>query len=298
MAHNRTISLDFNTEDTLLQVVPRSPVLSSYKAGWNNICVECHRQPPYEMPSISHAQHVVAIFHPQQPFTAERTLDGRLRSEQVMDGDILVVPAEASHSSSWNGELEATLLILDPAYIANIIPDSIEPDRVDFVPHFAQSDPLLYGIGLTLKKELESGSFHSNLYVDSLCNALSMHLLYNYASREPKIKQYEGGLSRGQLNRTLEYINDHLEREIKLNDLAKLIGMSQYYFSRLFKQSMGIAPYEYVIQQRVERAKQLLKQRDVTILDVATQCGFTHSSHLARHFKRIVGVAPQIFQKH
>ncbi|WP_026098569.1 helix-turn-helix domain-containing protein [Kamptonema formosum] len=65
----------------------------------------------------------------------------------------------------------------------------------------------------------------------------------------------------------------HLDQELALPDMAEVAGMSQYYFCRLFSQSMGVAPYQYVIQQRVERAKGLLKERRLPLADVALACG-------------------------
>jgi AraC family transcriptional regulator len=91
----------------------------------------------------------------------------------------------------------------------------------------------------------------------------------------------------------MDYINDYLERELSLNELAAIAQMSQCHFCRAFRQSTGRSPHQYLIQQRVERAKQLLKQGAMTIAEVAIACGFTHQSHLQRHFKRLTGMTPK-----
>ncbi len=155
----------------------------------------------------------------------------------------------------------------------------------------------MHQIGLTFKKELELGTFHGSLYINALFNALAIHLIHKYGSKKVNIKQYFDGLSKVRLDRVLEFIDENLETQIKLIDLALIVGINQYYFSRLFKKSMGVPPYKYVTEQRINKAKQLLKQTDLNVLDIAIACGFTDSSHLARHFKRLVGVSPQVFRK-
>lgn len=298
MANNNLIYLNHKDKNASLKVTLNAPMLSSYREGWQNICLECHSQPAHENPSYISACQKLAIFHsPKKPIANERRLDGLLQQKQIIDNDIMIVPAEVTSSGVWHDEIKATLIILEPTYISNLVPEAINPDRVELIPQFPRSDPLVVQIGLALKQELELGSFHGNFYIEALSNALGMHLIYKYGSKKLKIKEYSDGLSNQQLAPVLEYIHEHLAEEIKLVDLAAIVGMSQYYFSRFFKKSMGISPYQYVIQQRINKAKLLFQQTDLSIFEVAIQCGFSHSSHLARHFKRLEGVSPQVFRK-
>lgn len=104
------------------------------------------------------------------------------------------------------------------------------------------------------------------------------------------------GLPPSKLQKVLNYIHAHLNQELSLDMLAGEAGMTTYYFARLFKQSTGTSAHQYVIRQRIERAKQLLQQSNLSIADIATACGFANPSHLALHFKRIVGVSPKRFR--
>jgi AraC family transcriptional regulator len=119
--------------------------------------------------------------------------------------------------------------------------------------------------------------------------------LHNYSSRKHILRDYADGLPKYKLRRAIEYINEHLAENITLNAIASELGMSQYYFASLFKRSLGITVYQYVIQCRIERAKQLLKQKKIAIADIGTQVGFVDQSHFTRYFKRIVGVTPKGF---
>ncbi|MBW4471338.1 MAG: response regulator transcription factor [Stenomitos rutilans HA7619-LM2] len=106
----------------------------------------------------------------------------------------------------------------------------------------------------------------------------------------------QSGLPSTKLQVIFRYIQAHLSQDLSLETLASEVGMTTDYFARLFKQSTGKSVHQYVIHQRVERAKQLLRQSDQAIAGIAIECGFANPSHLALHFKRIVGVAPKQFR--
>jgi len=138
-------------------------------------------------------------------------------------------------------------------------------------------------------------SLHNWDAPDSAATFLAIHLLKQYAIRKPKCQKHFDGLSVSQLRRVTDYINAHLSESIRLDTLSTHLGMSRYYFCRLFKQSTGFSPYQYIIRCRVERAKRLLKQGGLSLTEVALACGFSHQSHLHRHFKRLVGITPKSF---
>ena len=109
----------------------------------------------------------------------------------------------------------------------------------------------------------------------------------------PTIEFKNRGLTHTQLQQAIDYIHAHLDRDLSLIELASVINISPTYFASLFKQTMGISPHQYVIQQRVERAKSMLSKTDLTIADIAFQTGFSSQSHLNQQFKRITGMTPK-----
>jgi AraC family transcriptional regulator len=125
---------------------------------------------------------------------------------------------------------------------------------------------------------------------------MAAHLVTNYATRRHPLKEYDG-LPKVKLKLAIEYINTHLDENISLSDISVQLGMSQYHFSRLFKQSMGMPPYTYLIARRVERSKKLLRETELTILEISNECGFANPSHFARCFRQQIGITPMQFRR-
>lgn len=183
---------------------------------------------------------------------------------------------------------------IEPQLISTIAHETVYDEKVELISTFARPDPLIQHLALNLHANLNSSNY-DRLYAESLFHALSMHLLRYYATCQFTFKEYTG-VPPYKLRQAINYINDNLDQKIKLGDVAKLIDISQFYFSHLFKESMGIAPYQYVIKQRVEKAKELIKQNQLPLAKIALECGFSSQSQMTRHFRRSVGVTPKVYR--
>ena len=357
--------LDLSKKETMSRVRPNSALLSSHQAGWENITLEHFQNQPWEYPEHYLAQHAI-IVHLQSLSGSERKLNNRWQPDNPCLGDIVIVPASVNHAVITRQESEGLLLSINPLSIAQSAPEVVDPDRVELIPTFPTSDPLIYNIALALKRQLEVDYDDSKLYAETFANALAIHLLKNYSTQQPEFPEYEDGFSQHQLRQTLDYINDSLNsgRQLSLSEMAKQLDMSRSYFCQLFEQSLsmtpyhyvqqqrkselrdrsklsstddgldpvklkrvlnlisdrlsegisvpeiardidmsasyfshqfkksiGLTPHQYIVQQRIEMARRLLKQRrDLPLADVATECGFTHQSHLGRIFKERTGI--------
>lgn len=296
MLDKKPLLVEFGKEDTTERLLPRPPILSSLKAGWKNAYLEYHYQPSGEHPEACTSGHTIAVFTKVGDRNqAQRTVDGRYYKHSVKEGDIILVPAYVGHKSWWYGESEFILLGFDCDVFARAIDESGESERIQLIPQVATSDLLVLQMGLALKKVLENNTY-DRLYVDAIANALAAHLIQYYSVRKPTLQEYSGGLSRRKLERAIDYIHANIDRDLGLQELANLVGMSPRYFAMLFKQSTGFSPHQYVIRTRIDLAKTLLKQGRISIADIAQNVGFANQSHLNLHFKRLVGVTPKQFQ--
>ena len=105
-----------------------------------------------------------------------------------------------------------------------------------------------------------------------------------------------GGLPPRRLQRVFSHIRENVARDLTVSELASVVGMSQYYFSKLFKMSTGTTPHQYVMRQRVERAQEQLRESRTALAEIATQVGFETQSHFTSVFRRLVGVTPKHYR--
>ena len=290
------ITLDYRQANASDPFVPNPAVLAS--SGWDSLHVELHHQPQFEVAEHQHTMHVIACGLPNSLSAGEfaigdRWLAGKRETERRQLGDIAIIPAGIAHRCNWNTTVQFGILAIEPTLLQHIGQDWVNPDRIQLRPQFmSERDDLIQSIFATLSAELSTGGIGSNLLVDSIKTTLAIHLLRNYCTTFPRLSSYADGLSAVKLTLIKDYINAHLDLDLKLTELSSIVQISPYHFLRLFKKTLGITPHQYILQQRIERAKYLLKSSTLDISEIAFKVGFCDSSHLTRCFKSILGKTP------
>jgi AraC family transcriptional regulator len=214
-------------------------------------------------------------------------------------GSILVLPAGRARRAFWRGPTESVHIHLEPRLIARVAAEAfdLDPDRVELPSQAALDEPSIRAAILAIDTELTAGAAGGRLLVEALGNVLAVHLIRHALGTAPGGSRRRGGLARHKLRAAIEYIEEHLDSEIALDDLAAVAHLSAYHFARLFRAATGLPPHQFVIARRVERAKQLLRGADdLSLAQVAARVGFWDQGHFTRHFKRLVGVTPGRFR--
>ncbi|MDJ0595353.1 MAG: AraC family transcriptional regulator [Pleurocapsa sp. MO_226.B13] len=296
MSSAKPITVNPFQQGAMSQIMPHAPLLSSYQAGWQGIHLAHYHQPAWGIPEIITSQHIVAILLTNLG-GEEIVAEGKAQTVRNLSTHaIQIFPVDLSFRVRWFTDVEVIHCYLDPQCLAQNAYEAISPERVELIPNFHQPDPLISQMGLALKAALENDPAGSHFYAESMTTALSAHLLQYYSTRKPVFQDYSGGLSKYQLRQAVDYIQSHLAENLSLDAMATEVGISRFYFCRLFKQSTGITPYQYLIKCRIDRAKVLLKQRNLSITDIALEVGFSNQSHFTKHFKRLIGTTPKVYR--
>ncbi|MEM8542828.1 MAG: AraC family transcriptional regulator [Cyanobacteria bacterium P01_H01_bin.119] len=242
--------------------------------------------------------HTLYVSLKSRPLHYQHTQDGKTHTGLYRHGDMLITPANTPLFTRWEGDENCLQIQLPELFLKQVAEETLgkNGDRLTLVPTFQSRQQQLEAIAILLLAEVQQRQLSSSLYLDSLANILAVQLLRNYGTTSAQMPTYKGGLPTYHLKQVLDYIDAGLAKDVKLADLAGLLNISPFHFGRMFKQSMGISPHQYVIQQRLERAKYLLKHSDQPIIDIALACGFTSHSHLSKQFRKVVGVTPKAFR--
>ena len=298
MSESKPKTVDFTQEDEVLQILPRPSLRSSENLGWSGIYVQQHQQPAWETPEYAHTKHMLLVHSTDVTVQTERWFDGRRQQERFGgENNVAIVPATVQHRANWDRESSFSLLFVEPDRLIQIAYESIRVERIKLIAYHAMHDPAISQIGRLLTAELQSNLFGSRLLADSLTIALSIHLLRHYSDWQQPLREDAGGLPPRKLQSAIAYIDEHLVADLSISAIAEELEMSQYYFSRLFKQSIGKSPYQYVVQQRIERAKYLLRTTSLSVAAIAKQVGFSHQNQLAIQFRKFTGTTPSNYRK-
>lgn len=278
-------------------VLPEVRLLSTKKQAWEGLYVAYAHFPTgaFALPPIT--GHLITL-HLGHPVPTVRQRDRRGATGVKVHGDIEIVPAGSPSFWAYERANEALGLMLDPAFVQQVALQAaqLSPDRLEFPHNFGTRDPLIAHLGLALYADLTAPGVTSRLFGETAAQLLAVHLLRTYATAPHAVREYARGLPRASLRRALEFIHTHLATDLSLTALATTVGMSPYHFARLFKQSTGRSPHQYVIDQRITQAKHLLATTALPIAAIAYQVGFASQSHLARHFRQRTGVTPKAYR--
>jgi AraC family transcriptional regulator len=209
----------------------------------------------------------------------------------MLNWDMTLMPRGTKSKWSWNSTCDRFDLIVSPEMFG-------EELKIDTVDRFLFRDQELENICRQLCREISLRERADRLYVETLSIDIAQLLLREYTTTSARTNATPGGgLTRNNTRRVIEYVEANLGRAVTVLELAQVAELSTHHFVRMFKRSLGLTPYQYVLERRVERAKELLRIEPASLAEVGLSTGFSSQSHFTTAFHRAVGATPAEFQR-
>ena len=201
------------------------------------------------------------------------------------------------HVGEWVGLVNVTHLQLGISDAALMACSDGAYGEVELHASRKFTDPRLSAMVAAAHAEMVAGFPSGRLFLDSLEQAMAVTLVNGHAVRHRPLQFSRGGLNSARLRRIKELVDAKMEGDLSLEEMAQSVGLSTAHFARMFRKSTGRTPHQFVLRQRLERAKGMLRAPDARVLDVALTCGFKTQQHFAQVFRGVWGVSPTEYRE-
>src|SRR5437868_13650970 len=201
------------------------------------------------------------------------------------------------HVGEWVGLMNISHLQLGISDAALMACSDGAYGEVELSPSRKFADPRLSAMVAAVDAEMVAGFPSGRLFLDSVEQAMAVALVNGHAVRHRPVEIYRGGLGSARLRRIKELVHAKLEDDLSLDEMAQSVGLSTAHFARMFRKSTGETPHQFVLRQRIERAKVMLRAPGARVLDVAVACGFKTQQHFAQVFRDVCRVSPTEYRQ-
>ena len=164
-------------------------------------------------------------------------------------------------------------------------------------PGAGVADVTISRLGSLVLPALSHPDQANRLFVDHILLAVGVHVAQTYGGMRPVSRPIRGGLAPWQERRAKEILRANLDGGVLLKEVARECGLSAGHFSRAFRRTLGVTPHKWLIEQRIARSKEKLRDGELSLSAVAAECGFSDQSHLTRIFRQAVGVSPGAWRR-
>ena len=280
------------------KIHPFEAAAVSDRLEWVGLEAARYRATPafeYDPPALTH--HML-ILYARPPEELDLRYEGVKRHVPPPAGAIMLVPAGSAARVRSSGRRDQLHIFLEPGLVERVAAEAfgLDPARLTLPPRDSLDLPHLRAAMGAVDAELTAGGVGGPLAAESLANVLAVHLIRHVLAPRQPARRRDGTLPRAKVRAVVEYVEEHLDASLTLEQMAAAAHLSAYHFARQFKAATGLPPHQYIIARRVERAKHLLQGGDLSLAEVAAHAGFSDQSQFSHHFKRRVGVTPRQFQ--
>lgn len=220
---------------------------------------------------------------------------GGLATREASGTSVSLFPSHRRHALQWLENGPIVMIYLSPEFLQRVA-EAGQFQSIELQSRVLVRDLLLEQLAAMMFEEIRSGNDRL-LFYESVLNVVVVRLLRSQAAETPVHQRPGSALGRARLRRILEFIDAHLEKDLALQDLAQIAGLSRTHFATLFRNAVGLPPHQYVTRARLHAAARRLRDTDEDLAQVAQRYGFSSQSHFTRLFSREWGMTPARFRR-
>lgn len=275
-------------------------IAHSQDIGWRSLHAAILEEAPLQAVERP-IRHPSLIYHLSRPTQVTRKIEGAARETALIGPRrICLTPGEATAQWQHSGRPEILQVYLRQSVYEAAVSEiyGCDTSGAELVPRFAMLDPLLEQLAIAIGDALRDGTAEDGLYIDTIAQMMAVHLARTHSTRSRPVRILPAKpLAGWKMRRVIEFIEENLDGDLSLHAMGAEVDISPLYLARAFKAAVGQSPHQYVLSRRIERAKELLRNTDLTVVDVALSAGFSSQSHLSHWFIRQVGVSPAAYRR-
>lgn len=284
------------------EIYPSSPLLNSdamrHVSAAALMSVRYFQAEPDSMPEEVFAEHHVLLNLCDTPHRVQNTRDGEMRDFTFYKDEIIVTPAGMKSGWRWFGQSDVIVVTMDPAKVQKFAQSELgiilDTQQFADLPQFSDAD--LCAAGVMLRDALESDDLTSGVMFEAMSRVFLVKLLQRCGQKRPEEMALSARFTSDHYGQVLGFIRANLDRTISVDDLAGEVGMSPSHFGRVFKETLGQTPMQYVLAYRIEQAVEMMKDASLPLGSIALDCGFADQAHFSRSFKQITGQTPRQYR--
>lgn len=256
--------------------------------------VQYFRAPPATMPEDVFAEHHLLLNLREEPQRYQNVRDGVMHDFEVRKNDIILTPAGVRSGWRWFETSDVIIVTLEPDAVERFASSELGLllDDTQFRSLSQFSDADLCQAGTMLRDTIQTGEMSSAVMFEAMARVFLVKLLQRYGERRPEEVALSAKFTSAHYRRVLAFVRARLDRTITIEDMAREVAMSASHFSRVFKETVGRTPMQFVMSYRIEQAVGMMEDEAVPLGTVALKCGFADQAHFTRSFKKLTGQTP------
>ncbi|BFP43449.1 hypothetical protein FGF1_42940 [Flavobacteriaceae bacterium GF1] len=279
------------------KIIPAAPKGSvKHALDLNGLIIEHHALEKGELPEHTIVDHRMAITTGPRTIPFEYREKGKWNGLSLQPGSFNMQNHGDIGIPRWLEDYQFLAVAIKPQFYEKILPKA-NHQQLEFITQRGTMDKNVMLFAHLFHTELSKNNGHRKLYRDTLGAAFATYLLNQYATGGQRIKKPKGKLFGIQTKNILDFVMSNLHQDLNLESLSELVYQSPYHFAKVFKNTTGLSPHQFVLKLRLEKAGELIRMKKSSLTEIAHSIGFYDQSHFTNSFKRFYGMTPKQFHK-